>query len=328
MKAAYIEDCGPPEKIVFGNLPKPKPAERQALVKIEAVAVNPIDTYIRAGTVVMDLPKPFIVGCDLAGVVEAVGPEVRRFQPGDRVWGSNQGLLGRQGTFAEFAAVDEQWLYPLPENIDSRAAAAGALVGITAHLALFREAKLKTGDAVFIAGGAGGVGSCAIQMARIVGARVMTIAGTKEKLALCRQLGANTAVNYKTADLDAALEEFGPIDVWLETRREPDLERAITRMALGGRIVVVAGREARPKIPLGPFYTKDCKLLGFAMFNASAEEQRKSAAEINRWLGKGKLQPRIDRVMKLAEAAEAHRLQEQSTLGKSGTLAGKIVLVP
>jgi len=244
------------------------------------------------------------------------------------VWGSNQGLLGRQGTFAEFAAVDEQWLYPLPENIDSRAAAAGALVGITAHLALFREAKLKTGDAVFIAGGAGGVGSCAIQMARIVGARVMTIAGTKEKLALCRQLGANTAVNYKTADLDAALEEFGPIDVWLETRREPDLERAITRMALGGRIVVVAGREARPKIPLGPFYTKDCKLLGFAMFNASAEEQRKSAAEINRWLGKGKLQPRIDRVMKLAEAAEAHRLQEQSTLGKSGTLAGKIVLVP
>jgi NADPH2:quinone reductase len=328
VKAAYIEDCGPPEKIVFGNLPKPKPAERQALVKIEAVAVNPIDTYIRAGTVVMDLPKPFIVGCDLAGVVEAVGPEVRRFQPGDRVWGSNQGLLGRQGTFAEFAAVDEQWLYPLPENIDSRAAAAGALVGITAHLALFREAKLKTGDAVFIAGGAGGVGSCAIQMARIVGARVMTIAGTKEKLALCRQLGANTAVNYKTADLDAALEEFGPIDVWLETRREPDLERAITRMALGGRIVVVAGREARPKIPLGPFYTKDCKLLGFAMFNASAEEQRKSAAEINRWLGKGKLQPRIDRVMKLAEAAEAHRLQEQSTLGKSGTLAGKIVLVP
>jgi NADPH2:quinone reductase len=244
------------------------------------------------------------------------------------VWGSNQGLLGRQGSFAEYAAVDERWLYPIPENISSQDAAAVALVGITAHLGLFREAKLKMGEAVFIAGGAGGVGSCAIQMAHAVGARVMTIAGSKEKVALCRQLGANAAVNYKTENLDAALDAFGPIDVWLETRREPDLDRTIARMALGGRIVAIAGRDARPKIPLGSFYVKDCKLLGFAMFNAPAEEQRKSAAEINRWLNKGKLRPLIDRVMKLAETAAAHRLQEQSTLGKSGTLAGKIVLVP
>ena len=99
-------------------------------------------------------------------------------------------------------------------------------------------------------------------------------------------------------------------------------------MALRGRIVLIAGRDARPKFPVGPFYTKDCKLFGFAMFNAPADEQRKCAAEINRWLAKGKLKPRIDRVMKLSEAAAAHKLQEESTLRKGGVLAGKIVLVP
>ena len=93
-------------------------------------------------------------------------------------------------------------------------------------------------------------------------------------------------------------------------------------------MIVMAGRNAKPAFPIGPFYTRDARLYGFAMFNAPADEQRKSAAEINRWLARGKLRPRIDRVMKLSEAAEAHKLQEASTVGKKGTLAGKIVLVP
>ena len=156
MKAAYIEKPGPAEKIIYGNLPKPKPADNQVLVKVKAVAVNPVDTYIRAGMYPMDLPLPFVVGCDLAGVVEAVGPSVTKFQKGDRVWGSNQGLLGRQGTFAEYAAVDECWLYPTPEEVSDQDAAAVALVGITAHLGLFRDARLKTGENVLVNGGTGG----------------------------------------------------------------------------------------------------------------------------------------------------------------------------
>ena len=91
---------------------------------------------------------------------------------------------------------------------------------------------------------------------------------------------------------------------------------------------MIAGRDSRPKFPVGPFYTKDCRLFGFAMFNAPADEQRKSAAEINRWLARGRLRPQIGRVMKLSETAAAHRLQEENTLGKAGTLSGKIVLVP
>lgn len=328
MKAAYIEKAGPPENIIYGNLPKPKPADNQVLVKVKAVTVNPVDTYIRAGMYPMDLPQPFVIGCDLAGEVEAVGSAVKRFQAGDRVWGSNQGLLGRQGTFAEYVAVDECWLYPTPEDVSDQDAAAVALVGITAHLGLFRDAQLKMGETVFVNGGTGGVGSCVIQMARAVGARVFTTAGSDEKVQLCRQIGATAAVNYKTDDVDAALRKFGAIDVWFETSREPDFDRVVSHIAVRGRIVLMAGREARPQFPVGPFYVKDAKLFGFAMFNAPAEEQRKCAAEMNRWLGKGKLRPRIGRVMPLAEAAAAHRLQEDNTLRGAGTLAGKIVLTP
>jgi NADPH2:quinone reductase len=328
VKAAYIEQPGPPDKIIYGDLPKPKPSESQVLVKVKAVAVNPIDTYVRAGLYAMDLPKPFVIGCDLAGVVEAVGAAVTRFKPGDRVWGSNQGLLGRQGTFAEYAAVDECWLYPTPEEVSDQEAAAIALVGITAHLGLFHEAQLKVGEKVFVTGGAGGVGSCVIQMARAIGAYVMATAGTMEKVKICRELGANAAVNYRTDDVDAALKKFGPVNVWFETLRQQNFDRTVENMAMRGRIIVMAGRESRPPFPVGPFYVKDCRLLGFAMFNASPDEQRKCAAEINRWMARGRLRARIGRTMRFSEAAAAHQLQEDNTLRRAGTLAGKIVLTP
>lgn len=330
MKAAYIEQTGPPENIIYGDLPSPEPSEGQVLVKVAAVAVNPVDTYIRAGTIAFDLPKPFVVGCDLAGVVEAVGPKATRFAAGNRVWGSNQGLLGRQGTFAEYAAVDECWLYPTPEDVADRQAAAVALVGITAHLGLFRDAGLKMGETVFVNGGSGGVGSCVVQMAKAIGARVITTAGSKEKVDACRQLGADVAVNYKTDDVDAAIDKFAPegLDIWWETLRAHDLQRAVGHLALGGRLILMAGRDSAPPFPVGQFYVKDCKVFGFAMFNAPPEQQRKCAAEINRWMAKGKLKPKIDRVMPLSETAAAHRLQEENTLQGAGTLAGKIVLQP
>jgi len=330
MKAAFIHQPGPPEAIIYGDLPRPEPQGRQVLVRVGAVAVNPVDTYVRSGAISWPLPKPFIVGCDLAGTVEAVGPAATRFKPGDRVWGSNQGLLGRQGTFAEYVAVDEEWLYPTPTGVSDRDAAATALVGITAHLGLFRDARLRSGETVFVHGGSGGVGSCVVQMAKIAGARVITTAGSAEKAEFCRQLGADVVIQYAVEDESQALRAAAPqgVDVWWETLREPDLERAIGHLALGGRLILMAGRDARPVFPVGPFYTRDCKVLGFAMFNAPADQQRQCAEDINRWLAEGKLRARISRVMKLADTAEAHRLQEQSTLHHSGALAGKIVLEP
>jgi len=330
MKAAYINKTGPPENIIYGELPAPQPAASQCLIRVSAVAVNPIDTYVRGGMVPMKLTFPFVIGCDLAGSVVATGPEVKRFKPGDRVWGSNQGLLGRQGTFSEFAAVDEAWLYPTPAGVGDEQAAAIALAGITAHLGLARDAKLKAGEVLFVNGGTGGVGSAVVQMAKALGARVITTAGSAEKVALCRKLGADAAINYKTENVDSAIEGFAPgaVNVWWETLREPDFDRTVKLLAARGRMILMAGREARPVFPVGPFYVKGCSLHGFAMFNATPEEQRAAVEAINRWLVEGKLKPNIDRILPLSEAAAAHRLQEESTLRKSGALSGKIVLRP
>ncbi len=330
MKAAYIEQTGPPERIIYGELPKPTASKSQVLVKIDAADINPIDTYIRSGMVAAKLPKPYILGCDLAGVVEAVGPEVTRYKPGDRVWGSNQGLAGRQGTLAEYAAVDEPWLYPTPHGITSEAVVALSLVGITAHLGLVRDARVQAGEIVFVNGGTGGVGSAVLQIAKAIGAKVITTAGSSEKAKRCRDLGADLAINYKTEDVDARIKQFAPegINVWWETLREPNFDRTVALLAPRGRMILMAGRDARPTFPVGPFYVKDCSLHGFAMFNATVEEQRTAADDINRWLVEGKLQANIDRILPLSEAAAAHRLQEDNTINKAGTLAGKIVLKP
>jgi NADPH2:quinone reductase len=330
MKAAYINEPGPPENLTVGEFPTPKPTGRQALVRVAAAALNPVDTYIRSGTIKMDIPLPFIVGCDLAGVVEQVGPQAKRFKAGDRVWGSNQGLLGRQGTFAEYAAIDEDWLYPVSPGVSDEAAAACALVGITAHLGLVRDAKLKPGETLFVNGGTGGVGSMVVQMAKAIGARVVTTAGSNEKVATCRALGADAAINYKTEDVAARVKEFAPtgVNVWWETLREPNFDQTVALLAPRGRMILMAGRDARPVFPVGPFYVKGCSLHGFAMFNATPDEQRAAAEDINRWLAAGQLKPGIDRIMPLDQTAAAHRLQEENTLGKAGTLAGKIVIQP
>jgi NADPH2:quinone reductase len=331
MKAAFYETTGGPEVIHYGDLPTPTPKAGELLVKLGASALNPIDTYIRAGAVSMPLPKPFVPGCDFAGTVEAVGPGVQAFHPGDRVWGSNQGLLGRQGTFAEFVCVGQEWAYTTPPGVDDIQAAAAALVAITAHLGLFQSAHLTAGETVFVNGGTGGVGSMVVQMAKAVGAKVITTVGSAEKAALCQSWGAERVLNYKTDDIAAAVrDQTGGkgVQVWYETQREPDFVRTVDLLAPRGRMVIMAGRQAQPIFPVGPFYVKGLSLYGFAMFNATPEEQRRAAADINRWLAEKKLRPSIGRTFRLAEAAEAHRLQEQNTLQKTGTLTGKIVLVP
>jgi NADPH:quinone reductase len=330
MKAAFIHQPGPAESIQYGDLPEPQLGPRQCRVQVAAVSVNPVDTYIRGGLVPMPLPTPFIVGCDLAGTVLEVGPEVTTFQPGDRVWGTNQGLLGRQGTFAEQAVIDECWLYPTPHNVSDDEAAALSLVAITAHLGLVRDAQLASGETIFVNGGSGGVGSAVIQIARILGARVIATAGNDTKAALCRKLGAESVIDYKNSDVEAALKRIAPagVNVWWETRRDPDFDLAINALAARGRMIVMAGREARPPFPVGPFYVKGCSIHGFVMFLATPEEQRSCASDLNQWMAEGLLRANIDRVLPLDRTAQAHRLQEDNTIGMAGTLSGKIVLEP
>jgi NADPH2:quinone reductase len=331
MKAAFIETPGSPDTIRYGDLPTPQPGEGEVRVRVLAAALNPIDVYIRAGTVAMPLPKPFVSGCDLAGVVDALGPRVSHFKVGDRVWGSNQGLLGRQGTSAEFVCSHEDFLYPLAPRVSEQAAAAAALTGITAHLGLFRSASLKAGETVFVNGGTGGVGSMVVQMAKAVGAKVITTVGSPAKADLCKQWGADCVLNYKSDDVVAGVRDFTHgqgVQVWYETQREADFVRIVDLVGQRGRIVVIAGRQAKPPLPVGPFYVKGLSLFGFAMFNATATEQRRCADDINRWLAEGKLHPPIGKVFPLVEAAAAHRFLEENTLHGAGTLVGKVVLVP
>jgi len=330
MKAAFIARTGPPDVITVADLPDPVPGPRQALVRVRACAVNPIDTYIRGGTVAMPLEFPFVVGCDLAGEVVAVGREVDGVVPGMRVWGSNQGVLGRQGTFAELAAVDARWLYPTPPDVSDRDAAAAALVSITAHLGLVDSVGLARGETIFVNGGSGGVGSAVVQIAKILGARVIATAGSPERRERVAHLGADVVLDYRRDDLVAAVLDAAPggVHVYWETQREPRFDQAVAMLADGGRMVIMAGRDARPPFPVGPFYVKGCRLVGFVMFKADSHRQAAAAADINRWLAAGRLRVPIDRVLPLARTAEAHRLQEESTVGLSGAVGGKIVIEP
>jgi len=330
VNAAYIETTGGPDVIRYGELPTPVPNAGEVLVRVEAASLNPIDTYIRAGVIPMPRAMPYIPGCDLAGTVAAVGSGVERFAVGDRVWGSNQGLLGRQGTFAEFCCTSEDWLYALPASVRAEDAAALALVGITAHLGLFWRTDLKAGETVFVNGGTGGVGSAVIQMAKAVGATVITTVGSPEKAELARMLGADTVVNYNTDDVITAVKTATMgrgIDVWFETQPPSDFERTIDLMAPRGRIVVMAGRQAKPVFPNGSFYLKGLSLFGYVMFAMTPGEQRRCADDMNRWIVGGKLKALIGKIFPFSQAAAAHKLQEDNTLGKQRTLSGKIVMV-
>lgn len=329
MKAAYFKATGPASVIEFGDLPELPLEPKGVRVRVRASALNPIDLYVRAGTVAMPLNQPQIPGCDLAGEVVEVGAEVTRFKPGDRVWGSNQGIVGRQGTACELASLHEDWLYHAPIGVSDVDMAAMALTGITAHLGLFDRGRLQPGESVYVSGGSGGVGSMVIQMAKAAGARVATTAGSDEKMRICRELGADLVVNYNSADLAQSLRDFAPqgLNLWYETQREPDFVGSFPLLAQGGRFIVMAGRTAVPVFPsLGSFYPRNLSILGFAMFQFPAEVQRKAAQDMIRWAATGQLRALVGKKFLLSETAAAHQFLEDATLGGSRKLVGKVVL--
>jgi NADPH:quinone reductase len=329
MKAAFIKETGPPSVIEFSDLPTPSCSENQILIDVSAVSVNPVDTYIRNGANYWELPIPFIIGSDFAGTIRSVGSGVVNLKAGQRVWGTNQGLMGRQGTFAETIAVDQEWVYATPDDVADEDVAACALVGVTAHLGLFRDAKLADGETIFVNGGTGGVGSMVVQMAKASGAKVIATAGSDEKCELLKsKWGVDLAINYKTGAITEEVLEHSPdgVDVYWETVREPDFDNVVSILAERGRLVLMAGRDARPEFPVGPFYVKGCSLHGFVMFKATPKELQVAAHQINSWLSEKRIQAAISATYPLSDASKAHQLQEANTLEKAGTLAGKIVL--
>lgn len=330
MKAACIDHTGPPEVIQYRQLDDPAPGPGEVLLRMEAASVNPIDCYARSGMIATSHPVPWIPGRDIAGTIVAAGPGVQQFAVGDRVWATNQGFGGRQGTNAELCVVEERWLCSLPRAVAAETAAAAALVGVTAHLGLVQRIGLRSGETLLIRGSGGSVGDMVMQMAIALGARVIALAGNDDKAARARELGAVAAINYRTEDIASSVRTAAPqgVDVAWDTTREPDFRMLVPLLAERGRIVLMAGREAEPPFPVGPFYVKQCSMHGIIMLKMTPEEMRQAALDINRWLEAGAIRPQIAARFPLAQTADAHRLQESATLGNSNDLAGKIVLFP
>ena len=307
MDAAWIGERGSPDAIRYGKLPVPSPGPTDVLVRVEAVAVNPVDTLVRSGRYDTPLPFPFVVGRDLVGTVAACGPGVTGLAAGERVWCNSLGHAGRQGPSAEFAVVPTDRLYSLPDSADPLEAVAVLHPAASAYLALITHGKLRAGDTVLIAGGAGHVGRAAIVIAAHAGARVLVTAGADD-LDECRRLGAEAAFDYRDPDLAGTLQEAarGQVDLHLDTSGNHDLDLAADLAARRGRIVLMAGMGARPEVPIGRIYTRDLSLEGFAISTATTAELDEAAARVNQLLAAGALVPRRVERLPLSGAAEAH----------------------
>ncbi|MGH3238236.1 MAG: NADPH:quinone reductase, partial [Streptosporangiaceae bacterium] len=301
----------PAESIRYGELPVPATCPADVLVHVEAVAVNPVDTFVRSGAYHTPLPFPFVIGRDLAGTVAACGPGVVGFPVGDPVWSNSLGHAGRQGAAAEYAVVAADRLYPLPAGADPVAVVAVAHPAASAYLALMTHGRLRAGETVLVADAAGHVGRAATILAARAGARVIATASAAD-LGACRSLGAQLALDYRDPGLSRRLHDATSpgVDVHLDTSGHHDLDLALGLLAPRGRIIVMAGLTQRPELPAGALYTRDAQILGFAINNARTAELAAAAGRINQLTADGSLTPRQVEELPLATAAEAHRRLE------------------
>ncbi len=275
------------------RLPAPVCGADQVVLGVEAVAVNHVDTFVRSGIYPTRLQFPLAVGRDAVGTIEAVGASVTGLHVGQRAWTNSLGFAGRPGATAERVAVDAERTYRLPPGVDLVTAAAGLHPCTTAALAVDRQGNLQPGERVYIAGGAGQVGSAAIVLAAARGARVLASASADDA-AYCRGLGAETVVDYRDPELVTRLQEAAPegIDVQIDTAGHNDLEAAVELAAPRGRVVLLAGPTTQAVLPVGQLYMRDASLRGFAISNATVAELADAAETVNTLLATGAWTPR------------------------------------
>lgn len=319
MRAIVVREFGPPDVMKLEEVPAPSPGAGQVLVRVGAIGVNPVDTYIRSGTYARKPSLPYTPGADLGGVVEAVGPGVSRVRPGNRIYAH-----AVNGACAELAVCDEWQVNPLPEHVSF---AQGAAMGVpygTAWRALFIRARARAGETVLVHGASGGVGNAAVQIARAHGLRVIGTAGTDPGLQLVREQGAHETVNHRDGDHFARILELTDgkgVDVVLEMLANVNLDRDLEVLAFNGRVIVIGSRgrvEVDPRKTMG----KDAAILGMTLFNATRAELHEIHAGLAAGLENRSLNPVISRELPLADAVQAH----QAVL-EPGAM-GKIVLLP
>lgn len=302
------------------DVPDLTPGPSEVVVRLQSVGVNPVDAYIRSGLYRPDLKLPYTPGLDGAGVISAIGPEVRHRQVGQRVYVA----WSLSGTYGEEVLCKEFQTHPLPDSISfSQGAAIGVPYG-AAFRALFQRAHAKAGETVLVHGASGGVGIAAVQLARAAGLRVIGTAGTDEGQKLVLAQGAHHVLNHRNAGYLERLQELTcgkGVDVILEMLANVNLDHDLGGLATGGRVVVIGSRgrvEIDPRTAMG----KEAAILGMTLYNASENELASMHAAFGEGLENGTLRPVVSRELPLAAAAAAHHaVLEASSLGK-------IVLLP
>jgi NADPH2:quinone reductase len=309
MKAIVCERFGPPETLVLADLPAPVPGPGEVLIEVRACGVNFPDTLIIQGQYQVKPPLPFTPGSDVAGVVTAAGADVRGFKAGDAVV-----TLLSHGGFAEQVVAPAALCLPKPPAMDFTQAAAFTMAYGTAYHALRDRARLKAGETLLVLGAAGGVGLTAVELGKLWGARVIAAASTAEKLALCREYGADEVINYAAEDLKGRIKELTGgrgVDVVYDPVGGALSEAALRGMAWNGRFLVIGFAAGDiPKIALNLPLVKGCAIVGVYLGGFLQHEPRAHLQNMERLVelfAQGTLKPHIDAVYPLAETARALR---------------------
>jgi NADPH:quinone reductase-like Zn-dependent oxidoreductase len=320
MQAAVLD--GPKQPFRFASVPRPTPAPGEVLVRIKASGINPLDTKIRAGQAAHARhPLPAILGIDLAGTVEAVGPDVSAFRTGDEVYGMTGGVGGVQGSLAEYAAVDARLLARKPENLSMREAAALPLIFITAWEGLVDRADLRTGQQVLVHGGAGGVGHVAVQLARALGAEVFAT-GSARSLVFIKELGA-VPIDYNTMTVEDYVAKYTDgqgFEVIYDTVGGATLDASFGAVRRFGHVVSALGWGTHALAPLS--FRAGTYSGVFTLLPLLSGEGRAHHGDIleeaTRLAEAGQLRPRLDpRRFTLNSVAEAHAaVEDRSADGK------------
>jgi NADPH2:quinone reductase len=320
MKAIRVHKFGGPEVLQLEEVPTPKPAAGQALLKIHAAGVNPYDTYMRSGNYAIKPALPYTPGSDAAGVVEDVGQGVTRVKPGDRVYGA----LNTFGAYAEYVIAAETQLYPLPANISFEQGAGIWVPYGTAYFALHHHAEARGGETVLVHGASGGVGTAAVQMAHAMGLKVFGTASTGQGRDLVKREGAHEVFDHtKPGYVDDIMKATGGrgVDVILEMLANVNLANDLKLLAQHGRVIVIGSRGDVTITPRD-LMARRSSVRAFTLWAATESEAAEIHAGLYAGLENGSLRPVVGKRIPLAEAPRAH--QEVLAPGASG----KIVLVP
>ena len=307
VKAILVRTFGGPEVLQPAEVDDPVVTPGRVVVRIQAAGVNPVEAYIRTGSYARLPPLPWVPGFDGAGIIEAVGSSVTRFQPGDCVYLATLGSWN--GTYAERTLCDVEHVHPLPPTVSFPQGAAMGVPAVTAYRALFGRAHARRGETVLVHGASGAVGLCAVQLAKAAGLTVLGTAGTDDGLALVRRMGAAHVFDHRDdgrADLIRAATDGRGVDVIIEMLASANLDRDLGLLAPRGRVVIVGSRgriEIDPRQTMG----KDLSVLGMTLWNVSPEEMSQIHERLGQALTEGTLSPVVGREFPLEEAAEAHR---------------------